>query len=224
MQVEGVASFDLERIGIVDVAGYAEREPMFTFENTTEIGPLGVATRTARTASGHRLKGDDELHLAMMTDASFAFSRLAPYDAWPSFSAEGLRLWEVYAATAQPESVTRVSLRYVNQIRPPAGQIDLAMYLRTRPEIAPEMPQITTGYFMSLDVPLPTYDATCRITETVIETPEGPALVLDIDVGRNGHYDPQALEQFRSILDVLRDAKNMVFEASITEAARELFS
>lgn len=225
LKVEGVAPFELERLGDLEVPGYPVHEETLQFENTATIGPAGVATKTSQRSSGRRLRSEDGLQSATMTDEVFAFSRLAPYETWSAFSDEGLRLWDAYASKVQPDVVSRLGLRYINQIKRPAVEIDLRQYLRTRPEISDDMPNTMVGFFLSMDIPMPEHGATCRLTETVIRPTESEvALVLDIDVGRPGQYDPTDRHELRSVLDVLREAKNVVFEASITEAARELFN
>ena len=103
-------------------------------------------------------------------------------------------------------------------------------YLRTRPEISDDMPTTTSGYFMTLDVPMPAFGAVARITQTILapQLPEGGArLVLDIDASREGEWMCGAAGPSDGELDhvfsKLRDAKNLVFEASIADKARKLF-
>ena len=53
------------------------------------------------------------------------------------------------------------------------------------------MPHETSGYFMSLDVPLYDFEAICRITQTILPaTDDAPALVLDIEVQKGVQSDP----------------------------------
>lgn len=226
MRVEGVAPFDIERIDELSLDGYPERGPHIQYANEMEFGQLGLATKTSQRVAGHRFAAADRYRVALMAESGFVFGQVAPYDTWDAFSAEALRLWELYVGVAQPEAVTRIALRYINQIKRPPGEVSVDKYLRTRPEISGDMPTTTTGFYLSMDIPLIAHGAMCRVTETILpidDDPDQVILVLDIDVHQDARYDPRAIEELRSVLDVLRDAKNMVFEASITNEARELF-
>jgi uncharacterized protein (TIGR04255 family) len=105
--------------------------------------------------------------------------------------------------------------------------VSIDRYLRTRPEISEDMPTETSGYFLSLDVQLPMYEATARITETILppaDSTAGARLVLDIDVHRACNPDELTTTgDFDGAFSKLRDAKNLVFEACITEETRGLF-
>ena len=165
-----------------------------------------------------------------MRSDGFTFSRLAPYNDWETFYEEARRLWLAYVDLAGQVMLRRAAVRYINQFQVPAAEVKIDDYLRTRPEISPDMPNSTSGYFLSLDIPLLDFGATARIVETVLvsdDGDEGPRLVLDIDVYRP--VEPMQascqsdMTEFDTMFGELRDAKNMVFEASITNKARGLF-
>lgn len=224
LQIQPIAEFDLERLSLFAEPEYSNREEMVEVTGNIEAGPLGVATKTSRRANGYRFTTTDGHHVALMRDNGFTFAELAPYDCWASFSEEGLRLWSRYAQLAQPAVVTRLGLRYINQIVMPPGDVKMGDYLLTRPELSDTMPLETAGFFMSMDLILREFDAICRITETIILNEQGNrALVFDIDVGRTGAFHPDDIAGIAAVFARLRNAKNLVFEASITDKARSLF-
>ncbi len=147
-----------------------------------------------------------------------------------SFRSEAESFWQTYFTVAHPRKAIRLGVRYVNQIDVPTDYIEITDYLRTAISISPFLPQGLSSYFLQATIPLPMFDAEATVTSTFVppRIPGGVSLVLDIDCwrpvdfvfepGRNG------LEAIRDGLDILRDAKNFVFEACITDATRGLIS
>lgn len=210
--------------------GYPRREESTLSGAEIESGPLGVSTRAIRRMNGVRLTSGDGLQIAQLRTDGFSFSRLAPYENWQTFYGEARRLWQAYVEVAQPEGVHRMAVRYINQIVVPPGPIDIDEYLRTRIEISDDMPTATSGFFLTLDIPIPVFGATVRIIETVLSSNDEDAnvrLVLDIDayreVAAECTIDPDAMVDFDTVFNELRNAKNLVFEASITDKSRGLF-
>ena len=194
-----------------------------------EHSPLGMSTRSSHKMDGYRFTSEDGKQIVQMRSDGFTFSRLAPYEDWQAFYSESRRLWQSYVQLTGKVHLRRGSLRYINLIDVPSGQVKIDDYLRTRPEISPDMPDVTSGYFMFLNVPLPDYGADSQIVQTVLAREEGNegSLVLDIEVfcplGRTEIMDPIEMEELDVTFSKLRKAKNLVFEASITDQSRRLF-
>ena len=219
----------LARIGSYVDVGYPNREEGVPSGVEIEHSPLGMATKSVRKMNGFRFTSKDGKQIVQMRSDGFTFSRLAPYEDWQVFYAESRRLWLDYVRLTGKIHLRRAALRYINQIQVPAGQVRIDDYLRTRPEISPDMPDVTSGYFMSLDIPLPDFGAKSQIVQTVLASEDGNGgfLVLDIDVfcplGREEFTDRTEMQGLDEIFSKLREAKNLVFEASITEKSRRLF-
>ena len=102
---------------------------------------------------------------------------------------------------------------------------DLNEYLRTYPEVSLDLPQGLSGLFMQLTIPQADIKSMLQLTEALIEPsrPEVASIVLDVDLFRTEDIPPdeQAVWDF---FEVLRDRKNDVFEACITEKTRELIA
>lgn len=201
---------------------YPVRKEAVLLEGQIQATDEGVSTNTRRNLVGFRFLSPDEKQILLTGQNRFTFSRLHPYESWREFSREALRLWDLYSRATAPTEVVRLGLRYINQIELPQGPVDIAQYLRTRPEISEDMPTQTTGYFLNLEIPMPDHAATLHLVETILAEDNRSSLVLDIDVFRSVELDRGAdlTKQF----DSLRAAKNLVFEASITEDARRLFN
>src|SRR5680860_393498 len=154
----------------------------------------------------------------------FTMSRLAPYENWKALRDEARRLWDIYRSIAKPSRVVRLAVRYINRIDIPLPFRDFKDYLRTVPEVSPDLPQELSGYFLQLSIPMDDIKSLALINETIIESasPNIVSVVLDIDVFRHTEL-PADEEGIWTFFEELRDRKNKVFEASITDKARELF-
>jgi uncharacterized protein (TIGR04255 family) len=154
----------------------------------------------------------------------FSASKLAPYIDWNDLRCEARRLWNQYRKAANPIMVTRVALRYINRIDIPLPISDLKDYLRTAPEISPELPQEMTNFFMQLHLPQSDLHLMCILNSAMLP-PTSPGMVsilFDIDLFRTSSV-PQNEQEIWELLDQMRVRKNKIFEGSITEQARELF-
>jgi len=132
----------------------------------------------------------------------FTFSRLEPYETFEKLRGEARRLWDIYRELMRPKRVTRVAVRYINQL----------------PELRNFGP-----YLMRLPMHQGDLKGTLVINEamTPAKSPDTVSIVLDFDL----HVDdpPVTTEQeLWSFFDRLRERKNAYFEACITDKTREL--
>lgn len=230
VRVEPVGEDDLLALGRFSDDLYPQRVESVLMGAEVETGPLGVATRAIRKMNGFRFVSADGLQIVQLRTDGFTFSRLAPYEEWEIFFAEARRLWCAYVDLAPPHRISRMSLRYINQVLMPEGAVQIDDYLRTRPEISDDMPTVTTGYFLTMEVPIDQYGCVAQVIQTMLppddEVPN-TRLVLDIDAYRLVDLaltmGKDSLSVFDSVFSDLRNAKNLVFEASITDTARGQF-
>ena len=188
----------------------------------TPGSPLQVDTSEQQI--GFWFRSEDKLRTFQATLDGFAFNRLAPYESWEEFSSDAKSLWEIYKEICKPTHVTRAAVRYINQINIPIkGLTDLKDYLRTVPEVSPNLPQQgLQTFFMQLQIPQQDLDCMLIINETLTQptTPEVVTVIFDLDLFRQKIWDRD--EDIWSFLEKLRHRKNEVFEASITDKTREL--
>jgi uncharacterized protein (TIGR04255 family) len=174
---------------------------------------------------GYRLASEDEKRIVQVGLGGFAFSQLAPYDRWETLRSEARRIWNVYESALHPGQITRTSVRYINRIDipdPGGSGIDLDVYFRTGPKIAPELPQTMKTYFVRFELPVREPDKILIITETAVPSavPGVVSSLLDLDViVQNVNFD--VADAWKTI-EELRDDKNAAFEACITDATRYL--
>jgi len=155
----------------------------------------------------------------------FSFIRLAPYDCWETFRDEAKRLWHIYQSVAKPKAITKLAVRYINRLDLPLPFDDFKDYLRTLPEVSPDLPQGLSGYFMQLQIPQEKLKGMLVLNEAIIppSKSEVVSVLLDIDLFRESDIsnDEAVIWDF---LEQLHDRTDQVFEACITDKMRELIN
>jgi uncharacterized protein (TIGR04255 family) len=182
-----------------------------------------VTTPTGRHPDGYLFSSPTEDVVVQARLDGFTISKLRPYEDWPTFLGSAQYFWERYARLASPSRVTRIAVRYLNRIEIPLG-VDMKLYLRTGPEIAPGIPQDLASFLLRLVIPDPASQFVAIVTEAVpqeLHTTVYP-IILDIDVFREIDLEPSN-PQLWEILGALRDVKNRIFFETLTERALEAY-
>ncbi|HUG19993.1 MAG TPA: TIGR04255 family protein [Planctomycetaceae bacterium] len=221
---EGLALERLEEIHSLIQEDYPSKQQRNLARGRWNFGTQVGATAT-QTPLGYLFLSPDEKQIVQVRMDGFTMSRLAPYESWEQIRDEAHRLWEIYSESIQPRSIERVAVRYINRIDIPLPFGDLTEYLRTIPQVSPDLPQELSGLFMQLTLPQPDIDSEARLSEALIDpVREGVvSIVLDIDLYRIKKlpYHGDAIWEF---FEILHDRKNRIFEACITDRTRELIS
>jgi uncharacterized protein (TIGR04255 family) len=227
VQVDLPSSFELgqlEEIHLSVASRYPGKrkniEVRGEFTGGTQVG--ATATQTLK---GFSFSSADGKQVVQVRRDGFTFSRLSPYETWERLCAEAKRLWEFYRAVVKPTQMTRVAVRYINQINIPLPMRDFGDYLRTIPQVSPDLEQGLSTFFMRLEQPQADIGAHLVLTEAMIPTTAMDIcpVVLDIDVFGQG-LKLSADKEVWDLLELLRDRKNDVFESCITDATRSLIS
>ncbi len=230
VQVEDLSSSVIPRFRAYENVEYPARDEVIVSGAEAEADSDGVATRSVRRLIGIRHGTENGHQNAQLRTDGFMFARLEPYDCWENFFADARSMWSAYLDLAEEVNLIQVGMRYVNLIEIGSEAVDLDDYLQTKPEIAANLPDATSGFFFSIDIPMPQFRATTRIIETVV--PRAPArsspqLVLDIfafrSLDQTSIATSSALDEFDDVCDDLHEAATLAFESSITDKARENF-
>ena len=213
--------------------GLEERFPLKMPLSTVQFGfeeqpgqPPALQVPISNT-HGYRFQSADGHKVVQVHREGFTFSRVGSYETWADFSQEAHELWQRYLALAEPETVTRLGLRYINRIRIPmnGGPIDFKDYLLTTPEISPDVPQELVGFFMHLVIPSAdrtSFANVIQMMESPISGTDLLPLIFDIDVFKPEAFQPRS-EALWEAFGALRDFKNQIFYGSIKEKTKELF-
>lgn len=178
------------------------------------IQPMGIRMTTAKNE-----------RVLIVQSRGLTFSHMPPYSEWEPFRDEGMRLWELFVEITKPEAVTRAALRYINRFEIPRPQFELSEYFVLRPEI-PEsgIPQMISAFFMQCQTPQPDLGpdvtAIMNLGSAGTAPPGSQHIILDFDVFATREIPPSM--EVWELLEKLRTRKNELFEACITDRAREL--
>ena len=212
----------LKSVQVGEKERYPRLEKLFVVVGKMSVGTQ-IETSAKQDLNGYRFVSQDNRQIFQARVDGFTFNRLAPYETWESFRDEARRLWNVYRSIAKPQNVTRLALRYINKLDFPLPLNDFKDYLRTIPEISPQMSQGLSGYFMHLELPQPDLGATLLLNQTLIPPPSPNlvSVILDFDLFSQENV-PNAEQDIWKRFEVLRTRKNEVFEACITNKTRRL--
>ncbi len=204
---------------------YPDRSERTTWQADVELKPTGDVKVHSPIGgpNGYLFKAPDGRRLVQARLDGFTFNWLKPYDRWQTFRDEAKELWKRYVQIATPVHVSRIALRYINQVNIPLPMNDFKDYIRTTPEIAPGLPQGLQNFFMRLEIPDRDSGAVAIVTQTMAP-PKGDVLplIFDIDVIREQVFDARSPDMWGAF-EQLRDLKNRIFFFSITEKAQGLF-
>jgi uncharacterized protein (TIGR04255 family) len=183
---------------------------------------IGAAAK--QTTMGFAFSTESGKQIVQARLDGFTFSRLRPYGNWGELRDEGRCLWEIYRGAVSPQKITRVAVRYINQIDIPLRAIDYKDYFRTAPEVSPVLPQELGGFFMQLRFPQADFGGVLILTQTAVPPPSPGmnSVILDLDVFKDG-VKMVSDDEVWGLLETLRNRKNEFFEGCLTDKARALF-
>lgn len=172
---------------------------------------------------GYRYFSSDKKQIVQARMDGFTFSRLHPYVKWEELRDEAHRLWQLYMNITSPESITRVAVRYINNLNIPMPIRDFSDYLTAPPTVSEGLPQVVSSFLTRVVIHESSVGANAIITQALeqVVTDVAP-IILDIDVFK---LQPEGIEQKDAweIIEKLRRFKNKVFFSSITDNLKEMY-
>lgn len=177
---------------------------------------------------GRKLSSLDRADVAIFRRSAFVCSRLAPYLGWEGFHASITNAWAALRKYhSGPMDVARVGLRYVNRIDVPVREgdvVDVEDYLNFLPRSPQQFSMPMLEYVVQAQRPVGIDDLFFNLLSSTVPSPliNATSFSLDLDVYREINI-PKRDEEFWALIGRMRDHKNVIFEACITERARELF-
>lgn len=206
-------------------ASYPTQQPTRVVGMAFEAKDEAIQQRpTVHKAVGWKLVSADSSRILQIEKRMFAYSHLPPYSNWRQFSSEGRELFAKYVDVWRPAMVTRIAVRYINRIVFPFGRIALEDYFAVRPEF-PDSLGPMGGVVLQLQVfPDGRLDDLPALITMASQPSEGEEVVfvLDIDVYREKEMELDVDAVF-SELERARMTKNRIFEACLTERAKDMF-
>jgi uncharacterized protein (TIGR04255 family) len=190
--------------------------------------PSSSQTATA-VDKGARLLSDDDLRVVVTRTQTILFAYQAPYPGWDHFFAQAREIFDTVRDKLGYRQVTTVGLRYTNRIDVPLGASQETVIPGDYMVVGPALPNISISsavraYQLVADVELRTDGLAARIQAATLEPAliHHASLLLDVDIMAT-HDVPQKSDDLWALVARMRQAKNEIFEACITDRARQLF-
>jgi uncharacterized protein (TIGR04255 family) len=239
LRVAQPSGLSIDALGAIEemvATEYPNREDEYLYSGRVYVEEAGDLPRTdaIHQRSGFRFTSQDKRYVFFARLDTFALSVRAPYDRWESFRGEARRLWDLYRSVVRPEGVTRVAVRYINQlnVHPLPSNPDIVRmenFVRVYPEFPPDWPGGSTMRSFFMQAQFWQEDLSCWLV--VNEAPVWPStqdpvlFQLDFDFFREEIENPWPADDDAEVwryLEQLHIRKNEVFEASITDETRRL--
>lgn len=202
---------------------FPKRRQVKAFEASISDGPEGVEKQMRTTARMQFLR-DDEKALIQIGPNLLAVNHLKPYPTWQEFLPLIQQGFDTYLEVANPKSIERIGLRYINRIEFTGQSIELENYFEFRPFIGPRLPQDVGPFILGIQIPYEDSRDTLRLqlVSATVETPDKVAVILDLDyfLGQPGQVP---LETVFDWVEAAHGRVEEAFEACITDRLRQMF-
>jgi uncharacterized protein (TIGR04255 family) len=205
---------------------YAIQEQLFNLQNSITMDSTSntiLSSSASNNPIGYSFLSNTKQSAIQARLDGFTFSHFTPYPGWDIFRENGLNLWNIYRRITNPMRIDSIAVRYVNRIDIPSLRIELKDYLRTVPEVSPDLPEALLSYMMYLQIPIEEINSIAHITQTSLPPPSSDviSIALDINIINQGTI-AQETEDILATLDLIHIHADRVFEASITDITRGL--
>ena len=183
----------------------------------------GVGKVLLSTEDGKRLVGvaPDTLSVHMLRPYQ---SSAAGERGWEEFRRRIREALKAYWAVANPDGVSRISVRYINKIEIPREAVELGDYLLCAPPDIDGLPETISGLAGRVDYRYGD-DVRLALSQGTVQGATGKiAFLLDLDVIWESEVRLFDMEQAMKEAIALRDREREAFENVITDTARELFN
>ena len=199
-------------------------------ENLLDItlaGEVGTIPAIKQTPTGYRLTSADGTEVALIKLNAIAVTRRAPYSGWESLFERLQAAWAAFKPVSGGKKLTRIGVRFINRIDIPVTQgrlIEETDYLRIGTPTLPFKHGIFSNFSSSVQTKTDDqrYGVTIQTGTALSPLINHASLLLDIDLACELEV-PQVDNDIRLRLAEMRNLKNEIFEAYITDRARELF-
>jgi uncharacterized protein (TIGR04255 family) len=173
---------------------------------------------------GYIFTSSDEKKTVQFRKDGFTYNRLKPYTSWEDVLSEAKELWQLYVESSGAQIITRIAVRYINDLKIPLPIRDFSDYLTVPPRIPDNIPQLCRSFFSRVVV----HDTSREIDANIIQSletgagPEFATIIIDIDVYKRMELDT-VRDEIWQVFEQLRDLKNNIFFGSITEETARMF-
>lgn len=202
-----------------------DEERLVQFEFGQQAGEAPKALAQDQGVRGYRFISADGKQIVQCRRDGFTFNRLSPYPSWEDVSKVAKPAWANYSATFPDLVITRVALRYINQIYIPLvnGKVDIEEYL-TAHLPGPKIHGLSYSGFMSQGYfrdDFTGYFVNWILAHQPTSDSSKMCALLDIDAFASGAVVQE--KKVSELWEGLRDLKNRLFFGTFTPKGLQLF-
>jgi uncharacterized protein (TIGR04255 family) len=182
-------------------------------------------SQNLQTTERMQFLSEDEKSLVQVGPDLLAVNFLAPYPSWEVMRPAIDKALTSYRRIAEPIGLTRIGLRYINQIEIPETMVESEAYFNFYPHVGPDLPQEHGPLVCGVQFPYADGRDILKLqlaTDVPSSGPEWIAFNLDLDYFVN-EADNIDFGHTMEWVDEAHSAIGKTFEAAITEKLRDLF-
>jgi uncharacterized protein (TIGR04255 family) len=177
--------------------------------------------------AGFKMTAKNAVDLVLITPDFFITSRLAPYETWNHLLEHAKSNFEMFTKVLGRKIVKRIGTRFVNRIDIPNSILKgrpLNEFILLGISLSAEIATDIGGFSIVVNTVQRDTGAKLTIRSSLVD----PALIdhTSITLDTDAYWDtdiPMRIDEMWAKTDMLRIAKNSVFENSMTDKTRELF-
>jgi uncharacterized protein (TIGR04255 family) len=171
-----------------------------------------------------RFSTEDEKVLMQVGIHLLSIHRLKPYSSWEEFFPFIEDAFKSYCEIADPKSIHRIGLRYVNTIQITGEDIDLEDYFEFRPYVSSNLPRTVGPFTTAVQFP---FEESRDVLNLQLASLAGISsdivdIILDLDyfLVQSNKVEPNGVPQW---LDNAHKHIGDIFDASITDQLKQIF-
>jgi len=187
----------------------------------------GEKVTTTSTPSGFKMTSANALDVLLVQTKSLGTTRLAPYESWESLISTAKANYEAFTKIVGRRKITRIGARFLNRIDIPTKKLvgqSLIDWVYVGIAIPTTVTAVIGPYSLSVNCVDVQTGIKIQLQSSLGLTSllEHASIFLDVDAYQDTDI-PTRLDELWEHAEVLRQAKNNVFENNITDATRALF-
>jgi uncharacterized protein (TIGR04255 family) len=167
---------------------------------------------------------EDESQLVQVGPNLLAVNSVASYPHWSNFRVLIHEMFDVYRNIANPSSIKRIGLRYINRIDIPEATLDLSTYFDLEPKLPDQLPHDFASLFMRIELPYLSDSSVFILTfgSAPEKSNDQSSFILDLDFVTRANTNI-LFETCENWIENAHTNIEIAFEACITDRLRELF-